>query len=328
MKQRGEETLLKLIKQLENHDEDMSIKGLYPIHVGILYGAKYISNTGKDLSNEFLRKAHRAEKQLTLWNEYNQNPHNVGIKKGKTPYTLEFLDKTITKVRLGQYDSMIPMEVEFAEGILTGIYACRDRQILSMDIVKNIRELMENVGTNVEDVTGISTKKLITHFLLPGLAVLLVILWVGKALLDDARSQNTGPKISQLAIEAELRPKRTSQEEKVAQTIQEYENKIAADPESEESAALRFALGNIYLNEQAEYLQAIIQFDSIIQNFPEWPMLGQVYTQMETCYLRLEDKEALMDLYESMLEYYEEETPEHTRIREKMRHPLNSESDI
>ena len=327
MKQRGEETLLKLVKQLENHDEDMSVKGLYPIHVGILYGAKYISDFGKELSNDFLRVAHRAEKQLNSWNIYNQNPHNVGIKKGKTPYTIEYLDKTITKARLGQYDSMTPMEIEFAEGILTGIYACRNRQILSLDIVKNIRILMESGGINVADITGITTKKFITHYLFPGAAILLVFVWFGNAIIKEARSQDTGPKVSALAIEAKLRPKRTTHDEKLSQTIRKYENQIAADPESEESAALRFALGNIYLNERSDYLQAIIQFDSILIKFPDWPMLGQVYTQLENCYLRLDDEEGIMDLYENMLEYYEEGSTEHTRIVSNMQRTMDPDTE-
>ena len=111
---------------------------------------------------------------------------------------------------------------------------------------------------------------------------------------------------------------RASSAEQTQDLLAEYEETIAADPDSEEAPALLNASGNLYKQKFGDYAKAAQQYERLLASYPDWEGIARVYPELATCYDQLGDDQKLRALYREMMDRFPPETPEHQWAKDSL----------
>ncbi len=109
----------------------------------------------------------------------------------------------------------------------------------------------------------------------------------------------------------------TAQDEAKAK-IAEYQEKIEAEPKSENAPALIFATGNLYLQKIMDYEEAAHCFEALIEKYPDAPNTREAYVQLSTCYELLNDQEKLNRLHNDMMKKFPPDSQEYLYAQSKL----------
>lgn len=163
-------------------------------------------------------------------------------------------------------------------------------------------------------------------YLIAALAVIAAFVLV-KLLINSGEGastppdRNAGPKASgpstQETLEALQKVTQPDEQAKAHTQIEDYQQKIEANPEDEETPAYLIAMGNLYRQKLGDYENAIRCYERIIINFPESEQRRQAFLQLEACYLKLEDRTGLKWLYDKMVEAFPEDSQEYQYAQEQ-----------
>jgi len=99
--------------------------------------------------------------------------------------------------------------------------------------------------------------------------------------------------------------------------IEEYQKKIDAEPEAEDTPAYLMATGNLYRQKLRDYEKASACYERIITNFPDSSGRRDAFLQLEACYLALEDQTGLRRLYDRMIDECPEDSQEYLYAKQK-----------
>jgi tetratricopeptide (TPR) repeat protein len=128
-----------------------------------------------------------------------------------------------------------------------------------------------------------------------------------------ADNQTAGEKLPNASdtLQELQRAARPNPEEQARRQIEEYREKLAEEPESEDAPAYYMAMGNLQLQKFSDYEEAAKAYEQVILEFPEWEGVRKAYLQLEACYQKQEDRTGLKWLYEKMVEAFPEESNEY-----------------
>jgi len=111
----------------------------------------------------------------------------------------------------------------------------------------------------------------------------------------------------------------TPDEQAKARTqIEEYQQKLKAEPGAEDTPAYLMAMGNLYRQKLGDYAKAASCYERIIMEFPDSADRRQAFLQLEACYLTQKDRTGLKWLYNRMVEEFPEDAQEHLYAKEKL----------
>lgn len=140
---------------------------------------------------------------------------------------------------------------------------------------------------------------------------------------DGAAGTVAGPRSEPVAIAPDQfnpapPPQRKSPQDEAREKIAEYQKKIDAGPKSEETAALQYAMGNLYRQKLGDYAKAAECYEWFIQEYPDSPDLGKVFVQLGLCYEQLKQGEKLNRLYLDMSRRFPKDSQEYLYVKEKL----------
>ena len=258
--------------------------------VGLLHGAVHVWKNSDQHIEGFPPLAFKAEYILEKWkNEYNKDHASTGQSVFRDVAT-PFVEKIISDIRLCRYERMKTMEVDFAQGFLHGIYSNRIKDNLSDPIIKRLKETLhhhKNLLTHSEE------DRLFKFTKNERMAIILLALGGIVAFLGHAVSPSSelSPQASEIKqrLNNPNRPHRTSREDQLNKKIESYEQDLLGDLALDDSAAIHFALANIHADQTLNYAEAVMHYQQILSEHPEWERIKQVNSQLELCLKRLDD---------------------------------------
>ncbi len=109
----------------------------------------------------------------------------------------------------------------------------------------------------------------------------------------------------------------TAQEETKAK-IAEYQKTVDAEPNAENTPALIFAMGNLYLQKLMDYEEAAHCYEALIEKYPEAPNTVDAYAQLSTCYELLNAGEKLNRLHNDMMKKFPPDSQEYLYAKSKL----------
>ncbi|HPO12942.1 MAG TPA: hypothetical protein PLI09_05820 [Candidatus Hydrogenedentes bacterium] len=115
-----------------------------------------------------------------------------------------------------------------------------------------------------------------------------------------------------------LPPKILTVQEETKAKIAEYQKTVEAEPNAENTPALIFAMGNLYLQKLMEYEEAAHCYETLIEKYPNAPNTVDAYAQLSTCYELLNDGEKLNRLHNDMMKKFPPESQEYQYAKSKL----------
>ena len=122
---------------------------------------------------------------------------------------------------------------------------------------------------------------------------------------------------AQQSLETLLDVLQPDEEAKTFAQIDEYQKKIDAEAEAEDTPYYLMAMGNLYQQKLGDYEKASFCYERIIADFPSSNAWRDAFLQLETCYLALEDETKLRRLYKQMIVGFPEDSQEYLYARQK-----------
>lgn len=136
--------------------------------------------------------------------------------------------------------------------------------------------------------------------------------------------EHKGPTITQTApltvppIPVPDQPRRISQQERARAVIEQHEQRLEANPESEEAPALLHAMGNLARHKLGEYERAAQYYEVLLDEYPDWKAISKVYPQLATCYERMGDELSAQSVYRRMIKRFPEDSQEYQFARAQL----------
>lgn len=113
-------------------------------------------------------------------------------------------------------------------------------------------------------------------------------------------------------------PPRPAPEAAVRETIRAHIDEAGQDPRHEDAPARLFAAANLTRQRLLDYAAAADLYERLLQEYPEWMNLDEVYIQLITCYERMGDETRLRHLYAEIQDRYPPEADLHLFVLEQM----------
>ncbi len=113
-------------------------------------------------------------------------------------------------------------------------------------------------------------------------------------------------------------PRRLTEREKTLQTIEDHRKKVEAAPQSEDTPAYLKAMANLYAQELGDYDEAIICYERILTEYPDWIGIRGVYPDLARCYERKGDSQGARQVYREMMRAFPEDSQEHAFARQQL----------
>jgi tetratricopeptide (TPR) repeat protein len=121
---------------------------------------------------------------------------------------------------------------------------------------------------------------------------------------------------------ADFRPEELKQRatpaEKARGIIAAYEERLENNPDPMEKAICLQAMGNLYRQKLLDYEKAAMYYEWLIEDYPDLPQIGMIYSQVSLCYEKLEDQESANRLYQKMVRRFPEDSQEHLFAKQKL----------
>ena len=114
------------------------------------------------------------------------------------------------------------------------------------------------------------------------------------------------------------RPRRISQQERARAVIEQHEQRLEANPESEDAPALLHAMGNLARHKLGQYEQAAQYYEVLLEEYPEWKAVRKVYPQLAVCYERMGDELNAQSVYKRMIKRFPEDSQEYRFARAQL----------
>lgn len=114
------------------------------------------------------------------------------------------------------------------------------------------------------------------------------------------------------------RPRRISQQERARAVIEQHEQRLEANPESEDAPALLHAMGNLARHKLGQYEQAAQYYEVLLEEYPEWKAIRKVYPQLAVCYERMGDELNAQSVYKRMIKRFPEDSQEYQFARAQL----------
>jgi len=112
--------------------------------------------------------------------------------------------------------------------------------------------------------------------------------------------------------------RRISQQERARAVIEQHEQRLEANPESEDAPALLHAMGNLARHKLGEYEQAAQYYEALLEEYPDWKAISKVYPQLATCYERMGDELSAQSVYKRMIKRFPEDSQEYQFARAQL----------
>lgn len=109
-----------------------------------------------------------------------------------------------------------------------------------------------------------------------------------------------------------------SKQDKARDSIREYHEKFAKNPDKAKSAADLSNLGNLHYSKLGEYTQAAAYYEQLLKNYPNWKGNNVAYPNLASCYERLNEKKLAKYTYERMLAYFDSDTQHYLFAKQKL----------
>ena len=104
--------------------------------------------------------------------------------------------------------------------------------------------------------------------------------------------------------------RRDAEFERTHALLEEYEQRVSAQPGAEETPALLMAMGNLCRQRLMDYARAAHYYRRLISEFPDDPNIPTAYVQLGVCYEQLDDDRALRLHYNEMMRRFPEDSQE------------------
>lgn len=101
-------------------------------------------------------------------------------------------------------------------------------------------------------------------------------------------------------------------------SIQAYKEALAKDRRSEDAAMNFRRIGNLYYSQLGDWEQAMLFYEALITQFPDWEGLRTVYPNLAECYRKLGQLDMERQTYQRMLEYYPEDAQEYLFAQQQL----------
>lgn len=165
------------------------------------------------------------------------------------------------------------------------------------------------------------------NWYLVAILVVCVVLVGGHMLRGGSASESSSPEAASVRNAGGAGPvepprtrvetRRLTSEERVLDTIAQHEARIIEEPHSDDTVALRLAVGNLY-RRIGRYDEAINSYESLILERPDWDGIRAVYDELATCYERLGDTVNARRIYAQMLDRFPEDSAEYEYAQAKL----------
>ena len=90
--------------------------------------------------------------------------------------------------------------------------------------------------------------------------------------------------------------------------IDNYQEELRTDPDSEETPHNLVRIGNLYYSQVGDYEKAAIHYERVIKEFPFFDRIEDFYPSLAACYERMGDERMERQTYQRMLDYYPKES--------------------
>lgn len=102
-----------------------------------------------------------------------------------------------------------------------------------------------------------------------------------------------------------------TRDQRLKNEIEHYETELRTNHESSETPANLYRLANLYYSNLQDYDKASLYYESLIQQFPDYPGLKTVYPNLVVCYERLGKHDLKRNTYRRMMEYFGPDSQEY-----------------
>lgn len=169
----------------------------------------------------------------------------------------------------------------------------------------------------------------ITYFIVTGICTAVFVSCSGgPTAVPTASSQKNTDMAAKIGEEADQNatvriesPQELSEVAKVQQQIAAYEQQIQAEPQSEDTPARLLAVANLYMTRLRDYDKAATTYEYLIQQYPTWEHIGQVYIQLSTCYTNAGKQAEANRLAMRMLEIFPPDSQEYLYAQSLLKAP-------
>lgn len=122
----------------------------------------------------------------------------------------------------------------------------------------------------------------------------------------------------QTAIEKGGTPVSATPREQAATTVAGHRQRLEADPDSPEAAALLNAMGNLYRQKMGDYEHAAQCYEDLLHQYPDWEGNRNVYLNLVVTYRALEKEDYINWTYRRMMERYPEDSQEYLYAKSEL----------
>ncbi len=289
---------------------------------GLLYGFVHSKQAAGRLTPSEESLVERVEAVLNRWRTELRDDGKHGS-PAHQPCGQDLCRGAISKLRMRRFGALDSRDVELVRGVLAGCRACRHRGPLVSMIRTGLGdyERFRSQEERKKHPADGASFLLVGLFIVPVLAMLLSVgaykFFIGVG--EVSASVSRGPAHAQTVVRGPRQvPRRLSPEEKFDRRIREYEARLADAPEAREAPALRFALGNLQAQKHKNYAEAARQYELLLFDYPDWPNISQVYSQLERCYEKMGDLSSQELLYKEMMERFPRDSREYQYARSQL----------
>ena len=170
------------------------------------------------------------------------------------------------------------------------------------------------------------TRMLRSNWHLISLLVLILSAGVWMALSPDqpegvdamAVDSEVGVALTDPNLTVQSRWSTPTKDKKVATAIEEYENELKYNRGNEETPANLYRLANLYYSNVRDYDKAILYYEALLQEYPQFEGNKTVYPNLVACYERLGKDELRRTTLRRMMEYFGSDSQEYLFAKQEL----------
>ena len=104
--------------------------------------------------------------------------------------------------------------------------------------------------------------------------------------------------------------RRLTKQEHAREVIEQHQERLEEEPDTNESASLLQAMGNLARMKLGEYEEAASYYETLLSTYPDWKGVRRTYTNLAACYESLGDELRTQSVYKRMMKAFPEDSQE------------------